>query len=62
MFADRIGQHEVLLPVNHNCNKIWDILGFLKEIPTVFLLTVKKAIQVHVCDCVYCPVTLSCWR
>ena len=30
MITDWIGQHEVLLPINHNFNKIYDILGFLK--------------------------------
>ena len=28
MITDRIGWHEVLLPINHNYNKICDILGF----------------------------------
>ena len=27
MITDRIGQHEVLLPINHNFNKICDILA-----------------------------------
>ena len=27
MITDRIGRHEVLLPINHNFNKICDILG-----------------------------------
>ena len=30
MITYRIGGHEVLLPINHNYNKICDILGFLK--------------------------------
>ena len=30
MITDRIGRHEVLLPINHNYNKICDILGFFK--------------------------------
>ena len=25
MITDRIGRHKVLLPINHNFNKIWDI-------------------------------------
>ena len=29
MITDRIGQHEVLLPINHNFNKICDIKGYL---------------------------------
>ena len=32
MITDRIGRHEVLLPINHNFNKICDILGsFLNQ-------------------------------
>ena len=28
MITDRIGRHKVLLPVNHNFNKICDIIGY----------------------------------
>ena len=28
MITDRIGRHEVLLPINHNFNKIYDIIGY----------------------------------
>ena len=28
MITDRIGQHEVLLLINHKYNKLYDILGF----------------------------------
>ena len=28
MITDRIRRHEVLLPVNHNFNKICDIIGY----------------------------------
>ena len=28
MITDRIGRHEVLLPINHNINKICDIIGY----------------------------------
>ena len=31
MITDRIGRHEVLLPVNHDFNKICDILGSVFE-------------------------------
>ena len=33
MITDRIGQHKVLLPVNHNnyFKKIWDIRNFFKS-------------------------------
>ena len=45
MITDRIGRNEVLLPINHNYNKICDVLALLKiktqEIPGVFLRAVK---------------------
>ena len=46
MITNRIGRHKVLLPVNHNLNKICDIYKALfkiktKQIPR-FLLAVKK--------------------
>ena len=28
MITDRIGRHEVLLPINHNFNKICDTIGY----------------------------------
>ena len=28
MITDRIGRHKVLLPINHNFNKICDIIGY----------------------------------
>ena len=31
MNTDRIGRHEVLLSINHNYNKICDILGVLNQ-------------------------------
>ena len=30
MIIDRIGRHEVMLPINHNYNKICDVLALLK--------------------------------
>ena len=46
MITDRIGRHEVLLPINHNFNKICDIMGYFlnqtQEIPNFVLLTVEK--------------------
>ena len=38
MITDRIGRHEVLLPINHKFNKICDILN-----SEIFLLPVKKS-------------------
>ena len=46
MIAEPIGRREVLLPINHNYNKICDILGFFKvktqEILRVFFLLALK--------------------
>ena len=47
MITDQIGRHEVLLPINHNYNKVCDVLALLKikkkqEIQRVFLLAGKK--------------------
>ena len=37
MITDRIGRHKVLLPINHNFNKICDIIGyFFKSKPKKF--------------------------
>ena len=54
MISDQIGRHEVLLPINHNYNKICYILDYFliktQEIPrVVFLLAVKKG---HLSTCV----------
>ena len=50
----RFGWHEVLLPINHNYNKICDILGFFqlkhkKFQEFFFRWQWKKAIGVHAC-------------
>ena len=49
MITDRIGRHEVLLPINHNFNKIRDIIGYFLNQNTrnsnfVLLVVKKKAI------------------
>ena len=31
MITDRIGRHEVLLPINHDSNKICDIIGYFSN-------------------------------
>ena len=60
--TDRIGQHEVLLPINHNYKQICDILGSFLIIKTqevlrvFFLLEVKKS-HFSLRDGVYCPVS-----
>ena len=64
MITDRIGQHEVLFPINHNYNKICDILGFFEiktqEIPSFFpsswrvlsnYLGMKRTVLLH------CPIS-----
>ena len=62
MITDRIGRHEVLLPINHNFNKICDILGsfFLiktQEIPRFFCYQWKKKPFKRARDGAYCPIT-----
>ena len=73
MITDRIGRHEVLLPINHNFNKICDIIGYFlnqtaEEIRNFVLLAVKKShlsvrvmartVQLLRHDA-YCPIKLS---
>ena len=52
MITDRIGRHEVLLPINHNYNKICDILGIFRlknKKFREFLLAEKKShLSAHV--------------
>ena len=47
MITERIGRHEVLLPINHNLNKIGDVQGpFLNQNTRnskMVLLAVKKS-------------------
>ena len=61
MITDRIGRHEVLLPINHNFNKICDILGSFFNQNTrnseIFLLAVKKKPFKRARDGAYCPIT-----
>ena len=61
MITDQIGRRQVLLPINHNYNKICYILGLFliktQEIPSVFLLNVavKKS---HLSTCMrWCSIT-----
>ena len=49
MITDRIGRDEVLLPINHNFNKICDIIGYFLNQNTrnwkfCFASSEKKAI------------------
>ena len=64
--TDRIGLHsvgrnEVLLPINHNYNKICDVLALNtrqhKKFYEFSYMLWKKAIQVCMCDGAYCPIS-----
>ena len=54
VITDRIGRHEVLLPINHNFNKICDILG------SFFLSKHKKRVMARIVQLLrydaYCPI------
>ena len=62
MITDRIGRHEVLLPINHKFNKNCDIIGYFlnqtQEIRNFVLLAVKKK-KSHLSarDGAYCSIT-----
>ena len=53
MITDQTGQHNVLLPINHNYDKICDILGFFNlktpEIPRVFVASSEKCAHAMFC-------------
>ena len=62
MITDRIGRHKVLLPINHNFNKIFDIIGYFLNQNTrnsnfFFASSEKKKPFKHARDGAYCPVT-----
>ena len=63
MITDQTGQHNVLLPINHNYDKICDILGFFKlktpEIPRVFFASSEKC--AHAMFCMVRTVQLQPW-
>ena len=72
MITDRIGQHEVLLPINHNLNKIFVKRFFFKSKHKkfqFFLVVVKKKSHLRACVMehtvqllrhdAYCPIKLS---
>ena len=60
LVTDRIGRHEVLLPINHNFNKICDI-NFLnqntKNSKFCFASSEKKKPFKRARDGAYCPIT-----
>ena len=62
MITDQIGRHEVLLPINHNLNKICDIIGYFLNQNTrnskfCFAGSEKKKLFKHSHDGTYCPIT-----
>ena len=63
MITDRIGRNEVLLPINHNYNKICDVFSPLenknKKTKSSLACVMARAIQsLHRHDA-YCPIALS---
>ena len=62
MITNRIGRHEVLLPINHNFNKICDIIGYFLYQNTrnseIFIASSeKKKPFKRARDGAYCPIT-----
>ena len=62
MITDRIGQHEVLLPINHNFNKICDIIDYFlnqnaRNSNFVLLAVKKKKPFKRARDGAHCPIT-----
>ena len=66
MITDRIGRHEVLLPINHNINKICDIIGYFlnqflnqntRNSKVCFASSEKKKPFKRARDGAYCPIT-----
>ena len=65
MITDRIGLHEVLLPIYHNFNKICDIYKALflnqntRNSKTFFLASREKTLFKRARVIAYCPITLA---
>ena len=62
MITDRIGRHKVLLPINHNFNKICDIIGYFlnknkRNSKLWFPSSEKKKPFKRARDGAYCPIT-----
>ena len=62
MITDRIGRNEVLLQINHNFNKIRDIIGYFLNQNTrnskfCFASSEKKKLFKRARDGAYCPIT-----
>ena len=65
--TDRIGRHEVLLPINHNFNKICNIIGYFLNQNTrnskfCFASSEKKKPFKRARDGAYCPDYLGMTR
>ena len=70
MITDRIGRHEVLLPINYNYTKICVIFGFFKiktqEIPRFFFTCLASKNKPFKCAwaktrtvLLYCPISIG---
>ena len=64
MITDRFGRHEVLLPINHNFNKICDIIGYFlnqnkRNLKFCFASSEKKKPFKRARDDAYCPINCS---
>ena len=46
----------ILTNLNHNYNKIWDVLG-TQEIPRVFFI--RREEKVRACDGAHCPIIMD---
>ena len=70
MITDRSGRQEVLLPIDHNYNEIYDNLGFFKSKHKKFRefffggRVKKKPFKwlMRACDGPYCPINLRMTR
>ena len=61
MITDRIGQHELLLPINQNYDKIWDgtrhlLYVFMKKKTTTSVTSAKCKTTARAHDA-FCPLT-----
>ena len=60
MITDRIGRHEVLLLINHNFNKICDIIGYFlhqnTRNSTICFASIEKKPFKRALDGAYCPI------
>ena len=62
MITDRIGRHKVLLPINHNFNKICNMIGYflnpnIRNSKFCFASSENKKAFKRARDGAYCPIT-----